>query len=73
METCERHGEIAKCLDEHEKRITSLEISDAKILEKIESLTDSIKELVGWLKVAVIGMCGVGASFIVWYIQNLQV
>ena len=73
METCERHGEIAKCLDEPEKRITSLEISDAIRLEKIESLTDSIKELVGWLKVAVIGMCGVGAGFIIWYIQNLQV
>lgn len=73
MPTCERHGEVTKRLDEHEKRITILEISDATMSEKIDNLTDSIKELVSWLKVAVIGICGLGVGFILWYIQNIQV
>lgn len=70
---CERHHEITDCLDDHGKRIRTLEVSDAKMLQRIESLTKSIEELVSWLKVAVIGICGLGVGFILWYIQNIQV
>lgn len=71
METCDRHGEITDCLKNHSDRITRLEISDATILQKIENLTESIQELVGWLKIGILAICGLGIGFIVWYIQNI--
>lgn len=68
---CERHAEIVDCLDDHGKRIRELEISDATILQKIENLTDSIKELINWIKLAVLALAGTGTGFIIWYIQSL--
>lgn len=68
---CERHEEIVNSLSDHSKRIRQLEISDATILQKIENLTDSIKELINWIKLAVLAMAGTGAGFIIWYIQTL--
>lgn len=68
---CDRHEEIQDCLNDHGKRITKLEISDATILQKIENLTKSIQELVSWLKIGILGVAGAGAGFIIWYIQSL--
>jgi hypothetical protein len=73
MPTCERHGEITKCLEDHGQRIRSLEVSDATILQKMVNLTDAVKELTSWIKGGVFALCGLGITFIVWYIQNLQV
>ncbi len=68
---CERHSEIVDTLTDYGKRIRELEISDATILQKIENLTDSIKELINWIKLAVLAMAGTGTGFIIWYIQSL--
>ena len=68
---CDRHEEIAVCLKDHSNRITKLEIADATILQRIENLTQSINELVGWLKIGILGVAGTGAGFVIWYIQTL--
>jgi predicted nuclease with TOPRIM domain len=68
---CDRHDEIAGQLEDHEERIRDLEIDNGRICEKLISLTESVKDLVWWLKVFIVGIVGVGASFLIWYIQSL--
>lgn len=68
---CERHDEVINCINDHDKRIRNLEISDATIIQILDSLRQSIQELVGWLKIGILGLAGTGAGFIIWYIQNI--
>jgi len=71
MEMCDRHDEVVNQFKDHEGRIKKLEISDATMGQKLENLTDSVKDLVGWLKALVVAMIATGGGFIIWYIQSL--
>lgn len=62
--------ELTRRVENHEGRIRKLEINDATMGEKISNLTDSVKDLVWWLKAFVLGMIGTGITFIIWYIQQ---
>lgn len=57
--------------DDHEKRISSLEISNSSILVEIKHLIESVNGLVSMLKwgfgIALTTLLG----FFVWYIQTL--
>ena len=68
---CDRHDEVMGQLDDHEERIRDLEIDNGKICEKLGGLTDSVKELVWWVKVFIVGIVGLFATVVVNYIQSL--
>lgn len=72
MGTCDRHIEVVEKLDNHEKRIGKLEISDAKMAEKMENLIEKLDSLTSWIKALVMlgGTSLIGFFF--WYIQNLK-
>jgi hypothetical protein len=67
---CDRHEEFVDQLDDHEERIRELEIDNGRICEKLITLTESVKDLVWWLKVFIVAIIGGGSSFILWYIQH---
>ena len=67
---CDRHEEVMGQLDDHEERIRDLEIDNGKICEKLGGLTDSVKELVWWVKVFIVGIVGTFATLVVNYIQS---
>jgi hypothetical protein len=67
---CDRHEEFVDQLDDHEERIRELEIDNGRICEKLITLTESVKDLVWWLKVFIVAIIGSGSSFILWYIQH---
>ena len=71
MGPCDRYHEIVTKLDDHEKRIGTLEISDAKTSEKIQNLIEKIDSLMTWIKALV--MLGITSliGFFFWYIQNI--
>ena len=58
-------------LKEHEKRLTTLEVSDGRIITMVENLVKAVDGLVTWIKglVGAIALSGIG--FIIWYIQSL--
>lgn len=66
-----RHQEVTNRLDAHEKRISNLEINDAKMGEKIENLIEKLDNLTSWIKALV--MLGITSliGFFFWYVQNL--
>lgn len=68
--TCDRHEEVTERLDKYGERIRKLEVNDATMGAKIENLTDSIKDLVWWLKTFIVGLFGVATTFVIWYIQK---
>ena len=71
MGSCDRHQEVTNRLDAHEKRISQLEVSNAKMGEKIENLIEKLDNLTSWIKALV--MLGIASllGFFFWYIQNL--
>ena len=71
MGTCDRHQEVVSRLDNHEKRIGQLEISDAKMGEKIENLIEKLDSLTSWIKALVLLVSTSFIGFFFWYIQNL--
>lgn len=71
MSACDRHQEIVNKLENHEKRIGKLEISDAKMGEKIESLIEKLDSLTGWIKALVMLVATSFVGFFFWYIQSL--
>jgi len=64
------HTEVIEKIKDHDKRIGKLEINDATMGEKISALTDSVKDLVWWLRIFILAICGSGAGFVIWFIQN---
>lgn len=70
MERCERHEELVEYLDDHEDRIKYLELNDVEIRVELKNLICTVRELVTWIKGAIVAMIMGGASFIIWYIQN---
>lgn len=62
--------ELKSDRDEHERRITNLEVSESSIMAKIENLVDSVRSLISMLK------WGFGLAFttllgfFIWYIQR---
>lgn len=62
--------ELKSDRDDHERRITSLEVSESSIIAKIENLVDSVRSLISMLK------WGFGLAFttllgfFIWYIQR---
>lgn len=72
MENCNRHHEVVNRLENHEIRIKDLEISDAKLGEKIDNLIKQLENLTAWIKALV--MLG-GTSFVgffFWYVRNIK-
>lgn len=72
MENCvEGVDELKRDRDDHERRITSLEISNSSILVEIKHLIQSVNGLVSMLKwgfgIALTALLG----FFIWYVQNL--
>lgn len=60
-------------LDNQGKRIGKLEISDAKMGEKIENLIDKLDSLTNWIKALVMICITSLMGFFFWYIQNLKI
>lgn len=62
--------ELKNDRDDHERRITSLEVSESSIMAKIENLVDSVRSLISMLKwgfgIAFTTLLG----FFIWYIQR---
>lgn len=62
--------ELKSDRDDHERRITNLEVSESSIMAKIENLVDSVRSLISMLK------WGFGLAFttllgfFIWYIQR---
>lgn len=62
--------ELKSDRDDHERRITSLEVSESSIIAKMENLVDSVRSLISMLK------WGFGLAFttllgfFIWYIQR---
>lgn len=62
--------EVKGDIKDHETRIRNLEINESTIIANMQNLTESVNELVWWLKAIVLGTCSVGIGFIIWYIQK---
>lgn len=59
------HDELCETVKTHEKRINRLEISDATIFERIDSLIKSQADLTGWVKALIVAiMISLAALFI---------
>lgn len=56
--------------ENNEKRITNLEINQAKLDVQIQTLVGSLNSMTGTLKTFMYGTIGVLAGFIIWYIQQ---
>lgn len=72
MSVCDRYEEVSKRLNNHSTRIKKLEISDARMSEKIDSLIEKLDSLMSWIKALV--MLGVTSlvGFFFWYVQNIK-
>lgn len=57
--------------DDHEKRISSLEISNSSILVEIKHLIESVNGLVSMLKWGFGIVLTTLLGFFIWYIQSL--
>lgn len=57
-------------MDDHEKRISNLEVSHARLDVQIQTLVSSVNGLTNTMKTAMYGSLGLLAGFIVWYIQS---
>ena len=71
MSVCPAHGEVKDQLRDHEKRIVSLEKSDAEFAIRLQNLIEKIDSLTSWIKALVVSIVGTGVGFIIWYIQSL--
>ena len=71
MNTCAAHEEVREQLRDHEKRIVSLEKSDAEFAIRLQNLIEKIDSLTGWIKALVVSIITTGVGFIIWYIQSL--
>ncbi len=71
MSPCDRHQEIIDRLDNHERRIGNLEISEAKMGEKIENLIEKLDSLTSWIKALVMLGATSLMGFFLWYVQSL--
>ena len=69
---CEKEGEVLLSrISEHEVRIRDLEISQARIVEKMDGLIDRLDDLTNWIKaLALIGLTSL-LSTIAWAIQYI--
>lgn len=63
--------EVKGQLREHERRIASLEKTDAEFAIRLENLIEKIDSLTSWIKALVVSVIGTGVGFIIWYIQSL--
>lgn len=57
-------------IENHEKRIGSLEVSHARLDVQIQTLVSSMNALTGTIKTAMYGAIGLGIGFIIWFIQS---
>ena len=68
---CDRHHEVIEKQQDHEKRISKLELSDATMNEKLIKLFKKIDELTGWIKALVFVSSTTLLGFFIWSIQNI--
>lgn len=70
--SCEKEGEaLLTRITEHETRIRDLEISQARIVEKMDGLIDRLDDLTHWIKaLAIVGFTSL-LSAIAWAIQYI--
>ena len=71
MSVCMMHEEVKDQIRDHEKRIITLEKSDAEFAIRLQNLIEKIDSLTGWIKVLVVSIITTGVSFVIWYIQSL--
>ena len=71
MSVCEQHKDMRESIRDHERRIGSLEKSDAEFAVRLENLCDKLDSLTGWIKALVVAIIGTGVGFFVWYVQSL--
>lgn len=75
--SCDRHEEVIEALDGHEDRIRSLELADAEtkteiknLIKRMEKLVETIEKLLSCAWKSLVCVAGIGAAFIIWYIQK---
>lgn len=61
---------LENCIKEHDDRIRTLEIADAKIFEKIDTLVKQVSALVKVMWYCIASALSMGIGFILWYIQK---
>jgi hypothetical protein len=71
LSACELHKDIRESIKDHERRIGSLEQSNAEFAVRLENLCKKLDELTGWIKALVVAIVTTGVGFFVWYIQSL--
>lgn len=67
----EKDREQDKRLDNHGKRLDTLEQHKASVDVKIENLIQKIDDLIGYIKWFLLGLLGSGGSFIMWQIKEV--
>lgn len=74
---CDRHEEVMDQLDDHEERIRYLEIADTEtkgeiknLIKQMEKLVETMEKFISAAWKVTLGACGIGVSFIIWYIQK---
>lgn len=71
LSVCDRHMEVTNQLQDHDKRIKRLELSDVEQREQIKNLCKELSNLTNWIKVLVGAMLGSLVAFFFWYVQSL--
>ncbi|MCT4565450.1 MAG: hypothetical protein N4A68_14200 [Maledivibacter sp.] len=66
----EEHESIIKIIDDHENRIRSLELNEARINEKLECLIEKIDSLMTWIKALVMMGLTSLVGFLFWYLKT---
>lgn len=72
MSQCDRHEDVIKDLEDHEKRIQTLEKADVQMAEQIKNLIEKMDGLMGWIKALVVVTAGGMLGFLFSYIQSLK-
>lgn len=72
---CVFHQDLKERVDDHEKRIDTLEKNEVRNDERVSNLCDKLDKLSNWIEKLVITIVATlitgGAGFIIWYIQSL--
>lgn len=67
-----QHDEL---LDKHGIEIEALKLNQNSTNTKLDNICDKLDGLIAaiydFIKAAVLGICGIGITFIIWYIQSL--
>jgi len=72
---CVFHRDLKEQVQDHERRIDTLEKDEIRNDERISTLCDRLDHLTSWIEKLVVAIAATlitgGASFVIWYIQSL--